>query len=65
MVNIFTAVVIGVASAALGFAVRWLYDRAPSGNKSTGDESTQKVEHVSRVMYREPSYWPDRIIIEE
>ena len=47
MINIFTAVVIALASSALGFLVGWLFGRAKDGNKP--------VEHVERIMYSEPS----------
>ena len=47
MINIFTAVVIALASSALGFLVGWLFAKAK------GD--TKEVEHINRVMYSEPS----------
>jgi len=56
MINIFTAVVIALASSALGFLVGWLFAKAKGDAKP--------VEHVKRVMYREDDM-PIRLVLLE
>jgi accessory gene regulator protein AgrB len=56
MINIFTAVVIALASSALGFLVGWLFAKAK--------DDAKPVEHVKRVMYREDDM-PIRLVLLE
>jgi hypothetical protein len=53
MINIFTAVVIAIASGGLGFLIGWLSkgsSKELSRSKDTSDDSIE-VRHITHSMY--------------